>query len=341
MIGTVVRVGLLRMWHGRTEILLTFVVPIAFFTIFAFIFDEQIGLGKSPRVNLAIVDEDSTELSREFVSALAEWETLHIYAPVDHEDGLFVFSSAAPARELVLAGTLPAGGGHPGGLVGIAHGPRHRSAWISNCWPTPRTRWPPRWSPPCCGRPRAGSSPNGRGSRSRSFFPCRRMSSPTLRSRDSREPGGHRGGRSLRRRQGQPRGVHVRRRDRGDVPALRCGGQLRHAARRGGKPDPRSTHVLRTQHDPASGGQVAAHDPCRDRPGDHHVRLGPARLRRGPPRPPPRLRGDDRGHRRGREQFRPHPGRPVPESRPAQRRRRHPDPLHVRPRAAAWSPAMS
>ena len=41
MIATVVRVGLLRMWHGRTEILLTFVVPIAFFTIFAFIFDEQ------------------------------------------------------------------------------------------------------------------------------------------------------------------------------------------------------------------------------------------------------------------------------------------------------------
>jgi ABC-2 type transport system permease protein len=107
MIWTVVRVGLLRMWHGRTEILLTFVVPIAFFTIFAFIFDEQIGLGKSPRVNLALVDEDDTELSREFVSALAEWETLHIYAPAEHAEGLFVFTSTEPARELVLGGTLP------------------------------------------------------------------------------------------------------------------------------------------------------------------------------------------------------------------------------------------
>ena len=107
MIGTVVRVGLLRMWHGRTEILLTFVVPVAFFTIFAFIFDEQIGLGKSPRVDLAIVDEDSTELSREFSTALAEWETLHIYAPADHSDGLFVFSATEPARALVLGGTLP------------------------------------------------------------------------------------------------------------------------------------------------------------------------------------------------------------------------------------------
>jgi len=107
MIWTVVRVGLLRMWHGRTEILLTFVVPIAFFTIFAFIFDEQIGLGKSPRVNLALVDEDDTELSREFVSALAEWETLRIYAPAGHAEGLFVFTSTEPAKKLVLAGTLP------------------------------------------------------------------------------------------------------------------------------------------------------------------------------------------------------------------------------------------
>ncbi len=107
MIWTVVRVGLLRMWHGRTEILLTFVVPIAFFTIFAFIFDEQIGLGKSPKVNLALVDEDDTELSREFVTEFAEWETLRIYTPAEHKDGLFVFKSTDPARELVLAGTLP------------------------------------------------------------------------------------------------------------------------------------------------------------------------------------------------------------------------------------------
>jgi ABC-2 type transport system permease protein len=107
MIGTVVRVGLLRMWHGRTEILLTFVVPIAFFTIFAFIFDEQIGLGKSPRVDIAIVDEDSTELSREFVTALAEWETLRVYAPAGYQERLFVFTAAEPARELVLAGILP------------------------------------------------------------------------------------------------------------------------------------------------------------------------------------------------------------------------------------------
>jgi ABC-2 type transport system permease protein len=107
MIATVVRVGLLRMWHGRTEILLTFVVPIVFFTIFAFIFDEQIGLGRSPRVDLAVVDEDATDLSRRFVTELAEWDSLRLYTPPGHDDGPFVFSSEDPARELVLAGALP------------------------------------------------------------------------------------------------------------------------------------------------------------------------------------------------------------------------------------------
>jgi ABC-2 type transport system permease protein len=107
MIGTVVRVGLLRMWHGRTELLLAFVVPIAFFTIFAFIFDEQIGLGKSPKVNLALVDEDGTELSGELLAGLAEQETLRVFTPDGLNDGTSTFDEAGPARGLVLAGALP------------------------------------------------------------------------------------------------------------------------------------------------------------------------------------------------------------------------------------------
>lgn len=107
MIRTVVRVGLLRMWHGRTEILLTFVVPIAFFTVFAFIFDEQIGLGKSPRVNLALVDEDGTRLSRALLQALAEHDTLRIYSPAEQGDGPHIYTSIDEPRKLVLQGSLP------------------------------------------------------------------------------------------------------------------------------------------------------------------------------------------------------------------------------------------
>jgi ABC-2 type transport system permease protein len=107
MIWTVVRVGLLRMWHGRVELLLTFAVPIAFFTIFAFIFDEQIGLGKSPRVNVALVDEDGTDQSRKLLAALAGQSTLRIYSPSGGDDGPATFPAIGPARELVLRGGLP------------------------------------------------------------------------------------------------------------------------------------------------------------------------------------------------------------------------------------------
>lgn len=107
MIGTVVRVGLLRMWHGRVALLLDFAVPIAFFTIFAFIFGGQVGLGKSPRVNVALVDEDGTDLSRKLLDALAGQETLRVYSPEGRESGPTAFTAVGPARQLVLEGGLP------------------------------------------------------------------------------------------------------------------------------------------------------------------------------------------------------------------------------------------
>ncbi len=107
MIGTVVRVGLLRIWHGRVALVLDFAVPIAFFTIFAFIFGGQVGLGKSPRVNVALVDEDGTDLSRKLLAALAEQETLRVYSPERAEGGPTVFAARAPAQALVLEGGLP------------------------------------------------------------------------------------------------------------------------------------------------------------------------------------------------------------------------------------------
>jgi ABC-2 type transport system permease protein len=95
------------MWHGRVALLLDFAVPIAFFTIFAFIFGGQVGLGKSPRVSVALVDEDGTDLSRKLVSALAGQETLRVYPPEGRESGPAAFTAAGPARKLVLEGALP------------------------------------------------------------------------------------------------------------------------------------------------------------------------------------------------------------------------------------------
>jgi ABC-2 type transport system permease protein len=82
------------------------VVPIAFFTIFAFIFDEQIGLGKSPKVGVALVDEDGSVLSRRLLSALAEQETLRVYSPEEGSGEDLVFDAVDPAQRLVLEGGL-------------------------------------------------------------------------------------------------------------------------------------------------------------------------------------------------------------------------------------------
>jgi ABC-2 type transport system permease protein len=107
MIGTVVRVGLLRMWHGRVALLLDFAVPVAFFTIFALIFGGQVGLGRSPRLNVALVDEDGTDLSRRLLDALAGQDALRVYTPEAGEGGPGTFNAVGPARELVLQGGLP------------------------------------------------------------------------------------------------------------------------------------------------------------------------------------------------------------------------------------------
>ncbi|HSG00843.1 MAG TPA: ABC transporter permease [Vicinamibacterales bacterium] len=110
MIWTIVRVGLLRMWHGRVELALAFVVPVAFFTVFALIFSGQDGLGRSPRVDVALVDEDQTELSREILAGLAGQPVLRVYVgdgaslePVGEVERL-VTRGAVPVAVVIPAG---------------------------------------------------------------------------------------------------------------------------------------------------------------------------------------------------------------------------------------------
>ena len=70
MIATVVETALRRLRHGRTELMLTFVVPVVFFTIFAMIFGS--GVGRNPRVRTLIADADGSERSAALVAAIEE-----------------------------------------------------------------------------------------------------------------------------------------------------------------------------------------------------------------------------------------------------------------------------
>ena len=57
MIWTVIQINVRRLLHNRVELLLTFVVPIVFFSIFALIFGGGIGSGTTPKIKVVAVDE--------------------------------------------------------------------------------------------------------------------------------------------------------------------------------------------------------------------------------------------------------------------------------------------
>jgi ABC-2 type transport system permease protein len=70
MIPTLLRVSLLNLRRDKVAWLLVFVVPIIIFTVFAIIFGGM-KTGGTPRVTIAVVDEDESDVSRRLVGALA------------------------------------------------------------------------------------------------------------------------------------------------------------------------------------------------------------------------------------------------------------------------------
>ena len=60
MIATVLRIGWINLKRDRVAQSLTFLLPLIFFSIFAGVFGGQ-GRSTTPRVRVAVVDEDGTE----------------------------------------------------------------------------------------------------------------------------------------------------------------------------------------------------------------------------------------------------------------------------------------
>lgn len=77
MIATVLRISWLRLWHNRGELLLTFVVPLLFFSIFAWIFGSR-GDGGTPRIKIAIADPVADRASEAITAALVENPSLRL-----------------------------------------------------------------------------------------------------------------------------------------------------------------------------------------------------------------------------------------------------------------------
>jgi len=75
MIAAIVRNGFRALRRDRGALILSFILPIAFFSIFGMIFGGM-GGGSTPRVSVLVVDEDRSDLSARLVQALLQEPSL-------------------------------------------------------------------------------------------------------------------------------------------------------------------------------------------------------------------------------------------------------------------------
>ncbi len=120
MIIPIVRTALLALRRDRVSLVLSFVVPIAFFSIFAVVFAGQ--RDTVPKIKIIVVDEDRSQASRQLVKALESEGSLTVTTkpaptkdqpqPVDYSAALA--ETAVKAGDVSVALIVPHGwGDHP------------------------------------------------------------------------------------------------------------------------------------------------------------------------------------------------------------------------------------
>ena len=109
MIRTIIQISLLRLWHNKAELVLTFLVPILFFSIFAWIFGSR-GSGATPQLKIVVCDEVKTEVSKATIAILEKTQSLRFHYPnvvrTGHSQSTTIQRSDAEA--LVRRGTVTA-----------------------------------------------------------------------------------------------------------------------------------------------------------------------------------------------------------------------------------------
>jgi len=80
MIWTIIQTSWRRLKNNRSELLLTFLVPIVFFSIFAVIFGSRDSASLTPKIKVAISNQWPNELADRTVALLREQKTLRLTA---------------------------------------------------------------------------------------------------------------------------------------------------------------------------------------------------------------------------------------------------------------------
>lgn len=107
MIFAIARTALTALRRDRASLALSFVLPIAFFTIFAMVFSGQ--HDTIPRVHILVVDADHSSASRDLVRALQREGSLTVSTHPDatQKDSAPADYTAATAEAAVKAGEVP------------------------------------------------------------------------------------------------------------------------------------------------------------------------------------------------------------------------------------------
>jgi ABC-2 type transport system permease protein len=105
LIFAIVRTAIAGLRRDRPSLALSFLLPIAFFSIFASVFGGQ--HSSTPRVKLIVVDEDQSSVSRQLVQALERETSLAVSTQRQSKDRPAQTFTAASAEAAVKAGDFP------------------------------------------------------------------------------------------------------------------------------------------------------------------------------------------------------------------------------------------
>jgi linearmycin/streptolysin S transport system permease protein len=103
--GTLLRIGWTNLKRDRVAQALTFLLPIVFFSIFATVFGGQ-GENRTPRIRVAVVDEDASDFSRRIVEGLQKEAGLRVRTAAGDAANSPMLDRAS-AERLVRNGDVP------------------------------------------------------------------------------------------------------------------------------------------------------------------------------------------------------------------------------------------
>ena len=118
---TLLRIGWMNLKRDRVAQALTFLLPILFFSIFASVFGAR-GGDSTPRVSVAVADEDRSEFSGRVIAALQKEKALRLR--VDGDNGSVLDRAAAEGLvrngDVPVAIVIPKGVGESFGQLGFS-----------------------------------------------------------------------------------------------------------------------------------------------------------------------------------------------------------------------------